>query len=310
VPDVGIGAAPARTFDRPGRSLWREIWKHRVDYLFVSPFFLIYAVFNLYPLGWAFFLSFQQWSGFGDMRFVGLNNYRAVLTETITRTAFVNTVIFTAVLVPTGVLLALVFAVLLNRRDLWGRGLFRTAYFLPYITSSVIIAIVFQEFFDKGYGWANDLLRSLSLEPVPWLTDPIWAKAVIIFLVHWQGLGYNILIMLGGLQGIEREVYEAAAIDGAGRWNTFWSITAPLMRPIMLFITIVGTIGVLNMFNQPYILTQGGPQNGTLTLTLRLYQLAFANTRYGDGAALGFLIGLLIVLVTMTQLRFLGSWRQ
>ena len=310
MPDLGIGAAPARTFDRPDGSVWREIWKHRVDYLFVAPFFLIYVVFNLYPLGWAFFLSFQQWSGFGDMRFVGLNNYRAVLTETITRTAFVNTLVFTAVLVPTGVLLALVFAVLLNRRDLWGRGFFRTAYFLPYITSSVIIAIVFQEFFDKGYGWANDLLRAISLQPVPWLTDPIWAKVVIIFLAHWQGLGYNILIMLGGLQGIEREVYEAAAIDGAGRWNTFWSITAPLMRPIMLFITIVGTIGVLNLFNQPYILTQGGPQNGTLTLTLRLYQLAFANTRYGDGAALGFLIGLLIVLVTMTQLRFLGSWRQ
>jgi lactose/L-arabinose transport system permease protein len=310
VAQTGFGTTAAAGIERPRRSLGAEIWRHRLDYLFISPFFLIYALFHLYPLGWAFYLSFQQWSGFGDMRYVGLDNYRAVFTEVITRTAFINTLVFTAVLVPTGVLLSLVFAVILNRRDLWARGAFRTAYFLPYVTSSVIIAIVFQEFFDKQYGWANDLLRAAGLAIVPWLTDGTWAKIVIIFLVHWQGLGYNILIMLGGLQGIEREIYEAAAIDGAGRGRIFWSITAPLMRPIMLFITILGTIGVLNLFNQPYILTNGGPENSTLTLTLRLYQLAFAYTRYGDGAALGFLIGLLIVLVTMVQLRFLGSWRQ
>jgi ABC-type sugar transport system permease subunit len=310
VPNAGLGSASAVAVARAPRSLWHEIWRHRLDYLFVSPFFIIYAFFHLYPLGWAFYLSFQRWSGFGDMKFVGFDNYRAVVTETVSRAALSNTVIFTAVLVPTGVLLALVFAVLLNQRELWARGAFRTIYFLPYITSSVIVAIVFQEFFDKEYGWANALLRVLNLQIVPWLSDVGWAKFAIIFLAHWQGLGYNILIMLGGLQGIEREIYEAAAIDGAGRWRTFWSITTPLMRPILLFITIIGTIGVLNLFNQPYILTRGGPQNSTLTLTLRLYQLAFGNTRYGDGAALGFLIGLLIVLITMVQLRFLRSWRQ
>lgn len=299
-----VGVAP-----RP-RSLWEEVWRHRLEYLFISPFFLIYGFFHLYPLGWAFYLSFQQWSGFGDMKFVGLDDYRAVITETITRQALVNTLIFTGVLVPTGVFLSLFFAVLLNRKDLWGRGAFRTIYFLPYVTSSVIVAIVFQEFFDKEYGWANDLLRAIHLQAVPWLTDGGWARVVIIFLTHWQGMGYNILIMLGGLQSIEPEVYEAAAIDGAGRWSTFWSITTPLMRPVMLFITIIGTISVLNMFNQPYILTNGGPQNSTVTLTLRLYQLAFGSTRYGDGAALGFLIGVLILIVTLTQLRFLRSWRQ
>jgi ABC-type sugar transport system permease subunit len=295
---------------RPTRSLWADIWRHRLEYLFISPFFIIYGLFHVYPLCWALFLSFQRWSGFGEMKFVGVDNYRAVVTESVTRTALTNTLIFTVFLVPTGVLLALVFAVLLNQRHLWGSGVFRTIYFLPYVTSSVIVAIVFQEFFDKEYGWANAMLRTVGLPVVPWLTNPGWAKFTIIFLAHWQGLGYNILIMLGGLQGIDREIYEAAAIDGAGRWRTFWSITTPLMRPILLFITIVGTIGVLNLFNQPYILTKGGPLNSTLTLTLRLYQLAFGSTRYGDGAALGFLIGLLIVLITMVQLRYLRSWRQ
>jgi cellobiose transport system permease protein len=306
----GNSGATVAAVVRPPRSLRDEIWRHRIDYLFISPFFIIYAFFHLFPLGWAFFLSFQQWSGFGDMKFVGLDNYRAVLTEGVTRAAFVNTLIFTAVLVPTGVLLSLIFAVLLNQRDLRFRGVFRTIYFLPYVTSSVIVAIVFQEFFDKEYGWANAVLRALNFQIVPWLSDVGWAKFVIIFLAHWQGLGYNILIVLGGLQGVDSEIYEAASIDGSGRWSTFWSITAPLMRPILLFIMIIGTIGVLNLFNQPYILTHGGPENSTLTLTLRLYQLAFGNTRYGDGAALGFLIGLLIVVITMVQLRFLRSWRQ
>lgn len=304
------GAAVALAAGRRPRPLWQEIWRHRLEYLFISPFFLIYGLFHLYPLGWAFYLSFQRWSGFGEMTFVGLDNYRAILSEDIVHKAFVNTLIFTGALVPTGLLLSLIFAVMLNRRDLRGRGAFRTIYFLPFITSSVIVAIVFQAFFDKEYGWANELLRALQLQPIPWLANAAWAKAVIVFLAHWQGLGYNILIMLGGLQSIEREVYEAAAIDGAGRWHTFWEVTVPLMRPVMLFVTIMGTIGVLNMFNQPYVLTQGGPQYGTVTLTLRLYQLAFGSTRYGDGAALGFLIGVLIVIITMTQFRVLRSWRQ
>jgi ABC-type sugar transport system permease subunit len=310
VANVALGTASAVAAVRRPRSVWAEIWRHRLDYLFVSPFFIIYGFFHLYPLCWAFFLSFQRWSGFGDMTFVGLDNYRAVLTETVSRTAFGNTLVFTAILVPTGVLLALVFAVLLNQSHLWAGGVFRTIYFLPYVTSSVIVAIVFQEFFDKEFGWANALLRAAGLPTVPWLTNALWAKFAIIFLAHWQGLGYNILIMLGGLQAIEREIYEAAAIDGAGRWRTFWSITTPLMRPILLFVTIIGTIGVLNLFNQPYILTKGGPLNSTLTLTLRLYQLAFGSTRYGDGAAVGFLIGLLIVVITLVQLRFLRTWRQ
>lgn len=308
--NVAVGTASAVASVRRPRSVWAEIWRHRLDYLFVSPFFIIYGFFHLYPLCWALFLSFQRWSGFGDMTFVGLDNYRAVLTETVSRAAFGNTLVFTAILVPTGVLLALVFAVLLNQRRLWAGGAFRTIYFLPYVTSSVIVAIVFQEFFDKEFGWANALLRTAGLPTVPWLSNAVWAKFAIIFLAHWQGLGYNILIMLGGLQAIEREIYEAAAIDGAGRWRTFWSITTPLMRPILLFVTIIGTIGVLNLFNQPYILTKGGPLNSTLTLTLRLYQLAFGSTRYGDGAALGFLIGLLIVVITLLQLRFLRTWRQ
>ena len=292
------------------RSVWQELWRHRAEYLFVAPFFVKFAIFAAFPLGWAFVLSFQRWSGFGEARWVGLNNYAAIVQEDIVTKALVNTLIFTAVLIPTGVLLALAFAVLLNVRDLRGRGTFRTIYFLPFVTSTVIVGIVFRMLLDDTFGWANVLIKGVGLDPISWLRTPVWARISIILLTHWQGLGYNILIMLGGLQSIPREVYEAAEIDGASPRQLFWRVTLPLMQPVMLFVTLVGTIGVLNLFNQPFILTNGGPDAATTTLTFRLYELAFRTTRYGDAAALGFLIGALVILVTMVQLRVLRDWRQ
>lgn len=300
----------AAVWAEPRRPLWREVWRHRWEYLFISPFFILFGIFSLYPLLWALVLSFSRWSGFDEMRWVGLDNYLTMLRDEVVRKALFNTLLFTLVLVPSGVLLALIFAVLLNIRDLKGRGVYRTLYFLPFITSTVIIGIVFRMVFDDTFGWVNGLLQGLGLPPVPWFRSQVWAKVVIILLAHWHGLGYNVLIMLGGLQSIDREIYEAAAIDGAGRWAQFWQVTLPLMRPVMLFVAILGTIGVLNMFTEPYILTQGGPENSTRTLTLRQYDLAFAFTRYGDGAALGFLISLLVISVSLIQWRLLREWRQ
>jgi lactose/L-arabinose transport system permease protein len=292
------------------RSRWEEIWRHRLDYLFISPFFLIFGFFHAYPLGWALLLSFQRWSGFGDARWVGLNNYLAIVREDVVGKALINTLIFTVILVPTGVLLALVFAVLLNLRTLRWRGFFRTAYFLPFITSTVIVGIVFRMLLDDTFGWVNIILGTFGIAAISWLRTAIWAKVSIVLLAHWHGLGYNVLIMLGGLQSISPEIYEAAQIDGAGPFQIFWSVTLPLMRPVMLFVTLVGTIGVLNIFNEPFILTNGGPDAETVTLTFRLYELAFRTTRYGDAAALGFLIGALVIVITLTQLRILRDWRQ
>lgn len=307
-------ASPASKMILPAlprrRSRWEEIWQHRLDYLFISPFFVIFGFFHAYPLGWALLLSFQRWSGFGDARWVGLNNYLAIVREDVVGKALINTLIFTVILVPTGVLLALVFAVLLNLRTLRWRGFFRTAYFLPFITSTVIVGIVFRMLLDDTFGWVNIILGTIGIAAISWLRTAIWAKVSIVLLAHWHGLGYNVLIMLGGLQSIAPEIYEAAQIDGAGPFQIFWSVTLPLMRPVMLFVTLVGTIGVLNIFNEPFILTNGGPDAETVTLTFRLYELAFRTTRYGDAAALGFLIGALVIVITLTQLRILRDWRQ
>jgi ABC-type sugar transport system permease subunit len=243
------------------------------------------------------------------MRWVGLDNYRAMLAEDTTIKAMTNSLVFAAVLLPTAVFLSLLFGAMLNVRGLRGRGVFRTVYFLPFLTSTVIVGIVFQMLFDDSFGWLNGALALSGLARVPWLSDGAWAKVSVMILTLWQSLGYSTLIMLGGLQSLPDQVYEAAEIDGANTWQKFWRITVPLMRPVMLFVAITKTIAVLNMFEQPYILTKGGPQYATATMTYRLWDLAFQTTRFGDGAALGYLIAAIVIAISLVNLRLLRGWR-
>ncbi len=294
---------------RPPKSLWKQITEHWIDYLFISPFFITFAIFALYPLIWAFRLSFSSWRGFGPMEYVGLDNYRAMFRDPYIRQSLINTLQFAYILLPTGILAAITLAVILNNPSLPGRGVFRTIYFLPYVTSSVIVAIVFTQLFDDHMGWINQGLIQLGIEPVRWLRrDPWAAKTVVILLTHWGGIGYNILLFLGGLQSIEPEIYEAARIDGANEVQIFWRVTLPLLQPIIFFLTIMATIGLLNMFNQPYMLTRGGPRGMTETLMLRLYEVGIVQSRFGDASAFGFIIGALVITISLIQIRLQRKW--
>jgi ABC-type sugar transport system permease subunit len=296
---------------RPPKPLWRQVLEHWMDYLFIAPFFLSFAVFGLYPLFWALRLSFSAWRGFGPMTFVGLENYRILLKDPYIVQSLVNTLEFSAILLPTGIFIAIVFAVILNTKTLRGRGVFRTLYFLPYVTNSVIIAIVFTQLFDDQMGWINQGLEALGIPAVRWLRGSPWAaKTVVIMLTHWGGIGYNILLFLGGLQSIPPEVYEAAKIDGANNWQVFWRVTLPLLRPIVFFLTIMATIGLMNMFNQPYMLTAGGPRGATETLMLRLYNLGIGGSRFGDASAFGFIISLIVVSISLLQMRMRRRWTE
>ena len=294
---------------RPPKPLWKQVAKHWVDYLFISPFFITFAIFSLYPLIWAFQLSFSSWRGFGPMEYVGLENYRVMLKDPYIVQSLVNTLEFAYILLPTGIFIAITFAVILNTKGLTGRGVFRTLYFLPYVTNSVIIAIVFTQLFDDTFGWVNLGLKAMGLPTARWLRGSPWAaKSVVIMLTHWSGIGYNILLFLGGLQSISPEIYEAARIDGANEWQMFWRVTLPLLKPIIFFLTIMATIGLMNMFNQPYMLTQGGPRGATETLMLRLFNMGIGGSRYGDASAFGFMIGLLIIAISLVQIRVQRRW--
>lgn len=291
------------------KALLREIWKHRIDYLFIAPFFIVFAVFGIYPMLWGLRLSLSRWpGGQKPMVWVGLNNYIGLLTnDPLMGKAFGNTLILLAWILPTGLAFALVVAVMLNARRLTGRGVFRTIYFLPFVTSGVVVAIVFSQFLDKNYGWVNLLLGKIGLGPVPWLTSAIGAQISVTLLLHWMGSGTNILIFLGALQAIDRELYEAAEIDGASNTQSFFRITVPMIRPVLLFMIITATIGLINLYAQVKLLTNGGPQNNTYTLFMRMMDLIGGN-RFGEGAALGFIMGAIVLFITFIQLRLLNSW--
>ncbi len=291
------------------KTLLREMWKHRIDYLFIAPFFIVFAVFGIYPMLWGLRLSLSRWpGGQKPMEWVGLNNYLSLLTDDpLMGKAFANTLILLAWILPTGLAFALVVAVMLNARRLTGRGVFRTIYFLPFVTSGVVVAIVFSQFLDKNYGWVNLLLGKVGIAPVPWLTSAIGAQISVTLLLHWMGSGTNILIFLGALQAIDREVYEAAEIDGASNVQSFFRITVPMLRPVLLFMIITATIGLINLYVQVKLLTGGGPQNNTYTLFMRMMDL-IAGNRFGEGAALGFLMGVIVLIITFIQLRLLSNW--
>ena len=291
---------------RQNYSLWQRIWKRRMEYLLISPFFIIFGIFHGGPLLWAIWLSFHRWQGIGPMRWFGFGNYERLLSNRRVIIAMQNTFTFLAILLPLIVVFALVLATILNSKALTGRNIFRTLYFLPYITSVVIAAIIFQLLLQPNFGWVNGVLEAIGLVRIGWLTEPWPAKFSIIFMVMWSVTGYNVLIMLGGLQGIPEVLYDAASVDGATTLQKFWHVTVPSMRGTILFVALTTTIGLLNLFTQPWLLfdsTLGrGPDQSTSTLNTIQYATAFNSSRYGEAAALGFIIAVFIFIIAIIQL--------
>lgn len=290
------------------KSLGRRIWEHRVDYLLISPFFIIYGIFHFFPMLWAFWLSFHRWLGIGKMRWFGVRNYERLLHSSKIWHALGNSLIFLVVMLPVIVVTTLLIASILNSRQVKGRTIFRILFFLPYITSIVIVVIIFTMLLQENFGWVNGILSSMGLPKVRWFSSPWPARSIVMIMIFWSYAGYNILIMLGGLQGIPEELYDAASIDGAGMVRKFIHVTVPMMRGVILFVSITSTIMLLNLFLQPWLLFHGtngaGPKQATATLNTIQYATAFNYGRYGEASALGFLIGILVIAVSLLQIKF------
>jgi len=293
------------------KPLRQRIWEHRMEYLLISPFFLIYGIFHFYPLVWALWLSLHRWQGVGKMRWFGIGNYTRLLTNAKTLNALTNSLIFLLILLPIIVVATLLIASMLNDPAVRGRIVFRMLFFLPYITSIVIVVIVFQLLLQENFGWVNGILEGIGLPRVRWFSEVWPARTMVMIMVFWSVAGYNVLIMLGGLQGIPSELYDAASIDGAGSTSKFRHITVPMMRGVILFVSITSTIMLLNLFLQPWLLFPGtngaGPDQGVATLNTIQYATAFRSFRYGESAALGFLIGILVIGVSIVQLKLSGT---
>jgi lactose/L-arabinose transport system permease protein len=290
-------------------------WSHdlrsnRHFYLFVAPFLILLTVFLIVPLFYSIYISLNNWSGIQPGKFVGLANFRTSLSSSIFWVAIKNTAIIGLTHFPAILILSIIFAVILNQRWLKLKKAFRAALFLPAVTSLVVVSMIFFMIFEEKSGLLNLLIGVFGIDPIPWLKSGDWTKISISIMLVWRWTGYNTVIMLAGLQSIPQHLYDAAKIDGAGGLQTFFQITLPLMRNIILFATVMGTFGTFNIFSEPYILTKGGPGNSSLTTGLLIYREAFQNFQLGKAAAVSLIVLMFTVILSAIQFRLLSEKRR
>ena len=295
---------------RIGKTL-REVKKKRWGYAFISPFYILFAVFSVYPILFSIYLSFTKWKGVGPKVFVGLENYSRLFKDPIFWQSIRNGFIIFFLYVPIMTLLALVLAVILNSKFVKFFRFFRTMLFIPYITTMIAVGYIFRTMMDTNYGLFNVVLTSIGLPAVPWLENVWWARISISLLILWAWLGYNMVIMLAGLQTIPKDMVEAATIDGASPAQAFFRITIPLMRPIIIFSVILSTIGSFGLFNEVYALTtvgymMGTPQYATITPLVYVYQQAFQNFNFSYASAVSYLYFVIIFVLAIVQFRYFG----
>lgn len=286
------------------RKLSREaIW----GYVFVGPWVIGFLVFTLGPVVASFGLSFMDYELISAPTWRGLGNYGELLTrDRLFRLSLYNTVYYTLFSVPLGIIIAFLLALLLNVQ-LPGMNLYRTVFYLPAVTAGVAVSLLWIWLFNSRFGLINFLLRSIGLPGPGWLVDPTWAKPAFILMSVW-GVGGTVVIFLAGLQGVPRSLYEAAEIDGANTLQRFRHVTIPMMTPVIFFNMIVGIIGSFQVFTEAYVMTGGGPQYSTLFYVLYLFRQGFKLLRMGYAAAMAWILLIIIVVLTLIQLRLSTKW--
>jgi cellobiose transport system permease protein len=271
-------------------------------YLFVAPFFVVFAIFGVFPLVYTGWVSLHDWHLIGDHTFVGFANYTELFADPDFWNAVANTFgIFLIATVPQ-LLVALMIANLLNRA-LRARTMFRMGVLVPTVTSVAAVGVVFGQLFARDVGLVNYLLTSIGIERIDWQADRLSSWIAIATMVDWRWTGYNALILLGAMQAIPRDLYDAASVDGAKPWQQFWRITVPLLRPTLVFVVIVATIGGLQLFTEPVIFGFGRMQGGTLgqfqTITMYMYENAFQRFQYGYGSAIAWTLFAMVVAISL-----------
>ncbi|BFI97418.1 MAG: sugar ABC transporter permease [Rhodanobacter sp.] len=280
----------------------------RAAWLFLAPALLVLAVFFLLPVLGALALSFTDYDLYAladlhNLRFVALGNYWMLLHRPVFWAALGHTFYFVAVGVPLSLAASLGAALLLHSPLARCRALFRTALFAPVVTTAVATAVVWRYLFNTKYGWANHLLGMLGIHPVDWLGNPHWAMPTIILFAVWKNFGYNMIILLAGLQAVPADLYEAARIDGASAWRQFRHITLPMLGPTLLMVAILTVSGYFQLFAEPYVMTEGGPLQSTTSVLYLMYEDGFQWWNLGVATAEAFVLFLVMLAVTAAMLR-------
>ncbi len=277
-------------------------------WFFLAPALALIGIFFFLPVAAALVLSVTDFDLYGianpaNTRFIGLQNYVRLLHTPDFWSALKNTFYFAFVGGPLTIAVALGAALLLSSKLVRFKGLFRTIYFTPFVTTLVAVAIVWRYLYHTRYGLFNYGLAHLGIGPIDWLGDPHWAMPAIILMAVWKGFGYNMLIFIAGLQAIPDELYDAAEIDGAGPFRRFFSITLRMLAPTLVFVAVITMIGYFQLFAEPYVMTQGGPLRSTTSVVLLMYEEGFRWWRMGYAAAIAFVLFVVILLATLVQFR-------
>lgn len=278
-------------------------------WLFLLPNFIGFLVFTVFAIGFSLWISMHRWDLFSSPTFIGLGNFVRLLTDDRDfKRALLNTLYFAVGIVPLGTAASLCLALLVNR-GLKGMTFFRTVMYLPSVSSTIAVGIVWIWLLDPQFGVVNYALRSIGLASPPnWLGSVLWAKPALILMHIWQYAGYYMIIFLAGLQGVPEQLYEAAVLDGASSWQKFWRITLPLLSPTTFFVIVMKMIGVFNIFEQPFIMTGGGPSGSTETIVYYIYSNAFEWFNMGYASAVAWVLFILVFGVTLIQFKYQGRW--
>jgi raffinose/stachyose/melibiose transport system permease protein len=281
--------------------------RNLAPYLWVLPAVLIYIVFKLAPMIGGLYLALLQWDGIEPAKFVGLQNFQRMVEDEVIGLALLNNVKYAVGTVIGKTVLALFLAVLLNQA-LRGRAFYRTALFMPVVMSFVVVGILWAWLYNGQFGLVNSLLRGLGLDflILDWLGDTKVALWSLVVVDIWKWYGFHMVIFLAGLQTIPVELYEAARIDGAGRGQQFWHITLPLLQPVMLVNVTLSFMGAFNVFDIPYVMTEGGPANSTMVMALHIYVRGFKFYRFGYSAAMSYVLLTLVTILAAIQMRLMS----
>ncbi|UOQ48334.1 sugar ABC transporter permease [Gracilibacillus caseinilyticus] len=282
------------------RKFWNEERKEAFSgYLYISPFFILFAVFGLFPILFSFYLGFHKWNGLGEMEYVGLQNFKWILTDPIFWKSLSNTLIMWVLGTLPQIIVGIVLAYALNSAIIKMKGLFRVSIFMPYVTSTVAVAIVFGVMFNsQEFGLMNVIIGWFGMDPMSWSTSEWGVKVAISTMVFWRWVGYNTIIYLAGLQGIPKELYEASVIDGASVRQKIQFITIPMLRPIIILTVFTSTIGALQLFTEPLIYIGRSYREEGITVVLYLYREAFANLAFGPASATAIILFIIIIVLS------------
>ena len=262
-----------------------------------------FFIFRIWPLLYGLYISFFNWDIFSTVQeFVGFDNYIKELNHPIFTIILKNTIVYAISVTILGLIIAMVIALLLNSIRKF-QSFFRAIYFLPYVTSMIAVSIIWMWLYQPQFGLFNAILKSSGFKPLGWLKSVSLAMPSIIIMSVWRGVGFTFIILLAGLKNIPKQLYEAASIDGANGWQQFKHITIPLLRPVILFVTVTGVMEGFHVFQQIYVMTDGGPLDSTRVLAYRIFQLGFENLFFGRAAALAYILFVIVLIITLIQFK-------